>query len=160
MGKKIKKGFTLVELLVVIAIIAILAAIIAPNAFKAIEKSKVATIESDYKAIKTATLSYYADTGRWPDNSDNRGSDPGLVKEPKDGVDGWNGPYIEKWPNKNPWGQKYLFLSNVTNGTGETWIRMYNVPKKAVDRIKADLNGGNEIVRGDEKCLDLIISEQ
>ncbi|NCC82098.1 MAG: prepilin-type N-terminal cleavage/methylation domain-containing protein [Clostridia bacterium] len=41
---KNKKGFTLVELLVVIAIIAILAAVVAPNAFKAIEKSKVTAI--------------------------------------------------------------------------------------------------------------------
>ncbi|MGQ9755989.1 MAG: type II secretion system protein, partial [Desulfotomaculales bacterium] len=37
-----RRGFTLVELLVVIAIIGILAAIISPNAFKAIEKGKVA----------------------------------------------------------------------------------------------------------------------
>ncbi|WP_333870599.1 type II secretion system protein [Desulforamulus putei] len=36
------RGFTLVELLVVIAIIGILAAVIAPNAFKAVEKGKVA----------------------------------------------------------------------------------------------------------------------
>ncbi|SHJ08964.1 prepilin-type N-terminal cleavage/methylation domain-containing protein [Desulfofundulus thermosubterraneus] len=39
---KNEKDFTLVELLVVIAIISILAAIIAPNAFKAVEKAKVA----------------------------------------------------------------------------------------------------------------------
>ena len=37
-----KKGFTLVELLVVIAVIAILASVIAPNAFSAMEKAKVA----------------------------------------------------------------------------------------------------------------------
>ena len=36
------KGFTLIELIVVIAIIAILGAIIAPNAFRAIEKAKMA----------------------------------------------------------------------------------------------------------------------
>ena len=36
------RGFTLVELLVVIAIIGILAAVIATNAFRAVEKGKVA----------------------------------------------------------------------------------------------------------------------
>ncbi|MBE3588244.1 MAG: prepilin-type N-terminal cleavage/methylation domain-containing protein [Thermoanaerobacteraceae bacterium] len=62
------RGFTLVELLVVIAIIGILAAIIAPNAFKAIEKSKVAAAEADYKSIKAAALNFYTDIGKWPDS--------------------------------------------------------------------------------------------
>jgi general secretion pathway protein G len=88
--KKIKKGFTLIELLVVIAIIAILAAVIAPNAFKAIEKSKVSSAISDYKAIKTASLSYYSDTGKWPGNS---AAATGFVTDPT-GVSGWNGPYL------------------------------------------------------------------
>ena len=35
-----QKGFTLVELLVVIAIIAVLAAVVAPNAFKVIDNAK------------------------------------------------------------------------------------------------------------------------
>ena len=60
------KGFTLIELLIVIAIIGILAAIIAPNAFNAIEKAKIAKVISDLNAIKTASLIYYADMGFWP----------------------------------------------------------------------------------------------
>ena len=44
-----RKWFTLIELIVVISIIAVLSAIIAPNAFRAIEKSKITKALSDIK---------------------------------------------------------------------------------------------------------------
>ena len=90
-----RKSFTLIELLVVIAIIAILAAIVAPNAFRAIEKGKVAATIRDYRAIKSAVMAYYADTGTWPPDCGGS-SCPGLLTN--DGKPGWNGPYLEKWP--------------------------------------------------------------
>ncbi len=106
-----EKGFTLIELLVVIAIIGILAAIIAPNAFTAIEKSKIARIESDVRAIKNAALMCYGDTGRWPldgisgdhdgDGIDDR-CEGGDFLFDYSGFEGWDGPYLEKW-GKVPW---------------------------------------------------------
>jgi len=99
------RGFTLVELLVVIAIIGILAAVIAPNAFKAVEKAKVAKVEADLKAFKAASLNYYTDTGKWPTDQ-GPGVDPGFVTN-VDNVDGWNGPYLERWPADTPFGGKY-----------------------------------------------------
>ncbi|WP_027626690.1 type II secretion system protein GspG [Clostridium lundense] len=174
MIKKVKKGFTLVELLVVIAIIAILAAIIAPNAFKAIEKSKVATAESDYKAIKTAALSYYADTGDWPKGQSN--NDPNLVDEPSEESlkKVWNGPYLEKWPTKNPWGGTYTFKNNEDGNVpveddkdkkNYKYIELTKVPTSARDRLEADLDGGNGnedtgVVRYKGDTVYLIISEQ
>ncbi|MEW9096327.1 MAG: prepilin-type N-terminal cleavage/methylation domain-containing protein [Clostridiaceae bacterium] len=146
MLKKIKRGFTLVELLVVIAIIAILAAIISPNAFKAIEKSKVATVESDYRAIKTATLSYYTDTGKWPSIYD--ATSEGLYITGKDNngnkLDNWDGPYLEKLPNKNPWGGDYKI-----NAVGDIVELEFNkVPLKAAEKIDLDLDGVGENHRG------------
>ena len=64
--KKNNKGFTLVELLVVIAIIGILAVVAVPALFKNIEKGKVADLESDISAIRSAALSVYADTSVMP----------------------------------------------------------------------------------------------
>ena len=64
--KKNNKGFTLVELLVVIAIIGILAVVAVPALFKNINKAKVADLESDYSAIKSAVLSYYTDENTFP----------------------------------------------------------------------------------------------
>lgn len=64
--KKNNKGFTLVELLVVIAIIGVLAVVAVPALFKNIEKSKVAELEADISAIKTASLAYYGDNSNYP----------------------------------------------------------------------------------------------
>ncbi|CEK36706.1 type IV pilin protein [Paraclostridium sordellii] len=59
--KKGDSGFTLIELLVVIAIIGILAVVALPDLFKNINKAKIAKVESNYNAIKTAELNYYAE---------------------------------------------------------------------------------------------------
>ena len=64
--KKNNKGFTLVELLVVIAIIGILAVVAVPALFKNIEKGKIADLEADISAIRSAALSYYADNSEYP----------------------------------------------------------------------------------------------
>ncbi|KPI53616.1 pilin [Clostridioides difficile] len=66
---KSKIGFTLVELLVVVAIIGILAVIALPALFKNIEKAKIAKLESDVTAIKSASLSYYADKSKFTDGN-------------------------------------------------------------------------------------------
>lgn len=59
--KKGDSGFTLIELLVVIAIIGILAVVALPALFKNINKAKIAKVESNYNAVKTAELNYYAE---------------------------------------------------------------------------------------------------
>ena len=64
--KKNNKGFTLVELLVVIAIIGILAVVALPALFKNIDKAKVADLEADISAIKSATISYTTDINKLP----------------------------------------------------------------------------------------------
>lgn len=66
--KKNNKGFTLVELLVVIAIIGILSVVAVPALFKNIEKGKIADLEADISAIRSAALSYYADHSEYPDD--------------------------------------------------------------------------------------------
>jgi len=104
MGKV--SSFTLIELIVVIAI---LAAIIAPSAFRAIKKAQVSKTVADMKAIKNALLTYYADTGKFPGpfyfringyGHRNIGcaayhfTNPPLMAN-EDNVPGWDGPYLE-----------------------------------------------------------------
>jgi len=139
-----EKGFTLVELLVVIAIIGILAAIIVPNAFKAIEKGKVATAEADYKAIKAAALNYYTDVGEWPEHQ-SANSDPGLTTNVGN-KPGWNGPYLERWKDKNPWGGDYKFQNGSyidwdgqSGNDAAVYLKLTGVPVSAADRMISDL---------------------
>ena len=92
--KKNNKGFTLVELLVVIAIIGILAVVAVPALFKNIEKSKVASLESDISAIKSATVSYVTDKNLLPFNqstADQTGA--GIKATLNNELDGISNPY-------------------------------------------------------------------
>ncbi len=161
--KKNQKGFTLVELLVVIAIIGILAAVIAPNAFKAVEKGKVAAVEADFKAIKSAALNYYTDTGVWPvDGADSIG----FITT--SGIDGWNGPYLERWPARNPWGGDYTFrngvaVSGISITSSYKYLELDDLTTDARTRLEADLdggtaNGGTGVVRYTGNMVYIVIS--
>lgn len=105
-----QRGFTLVELLVVIAIIGVLAGIVSPSAFKAVDKAKVAKVVQDLRSIRAAALAYYADTGQFPPDDDIyvHNNVPGRRRgwdflTNKAGVAGWNGPYLENWPLNPFW---------------------------------------------------------
>ncbi len=139
--KKSSRGFTLIELLVVIAIIGILAAIIAPNAFKAIEKSKVAAVESDYKAVKSATLMYYSDTGTWPtaDNDFNNNDHENAIFVTDDGTTGWDGPYLEKWPTRDPWGGGYTLATGTWDSEEFVAFAASKVTDKSARKVLNDL---------------------
>lgn len=71
--KKNNKGFTLVELLVVIAIIGILAVVALPALFKNIDKAKVADLEADISALKSASMSYVAEENAFPQGTGGEG---------------------------------------------------------------------------------------
>lgn len=137
MWKRVRdeRGFTLVELLVVIAIIGILAVIILPSVLEAIEKSKVAAAEADYRAIRAAVLSAHMDTGTWPPSSQQQGQDPGLVDKSnwKNGApDTWNGPYLERWPSKNPWGGHYTYVNGIFEFLRPYWGGFRQVSRAVV----------------------------
>ena len=57
------QGFTLIEMIGVLAIIAVLVAAVAPRIFGAIRKSKITTMATYCKTLKSAVMDYYADMG-------------------------------------------------------------------------------------------------
>ncbi|MEF3245260.1 MAG: prepilin-type N-terminal cleavage/methylation domain-containing protein [Caldisericaceae bacterium] len=61
-----KKGFTLIELMIAIAIIIILAAIIVQSYFTLVNRSRVAVIEYNLKAIATALEAFKTNWTKYP----------------------------------------------------------------------------------------------
>ena len=61
------RGFTLIELLVVMAIIGTLLAIVAPQYFKSLDRSRESTLRQNLRATREAIDRYYGDLGRYPD---------------------------------------------------------------------------------------------
>jgi len=155
-------AFTLIEVLVVIAIIAILASVIAPNAFRAVEKAKVSHLAQNLGAFRTALLAYYSDIGFWPPDVGPYG-DPGFMKPlPYDVRTGnpvagapyglpanwqatvnaqWDGPYLERMPAKNPWGGSYDYENWMTPlalpDPPGIYLTVRNLPRSVVDYIKS-----------------------
>ena len=163
--KKNNKGFTLVELLVVIAIIGILAVVAVPALFKNIEKGKVAELESDISAIRSAALSYYADNGIYPNevvaissNDDTAGdlekTGDSLAKE------------IESL--SNPFDANYIVGEVEADGTPnndnpatppDSLILKINAPKLSTDGLSKLINDlGDVMVTGEDSSnIEVII---
>jgi general secretion pathway protein G len=151
----VRKGFTLIELIVVIAIIAILAAIVAPNAFRAIEKAKISGSIEDYRSMKTAAMAYYSDVGGWVANCTGQDCVVGFVtNNSTTPILGWDGPYLEKWPQTTKWSGNYTWFNyNGTNfgptpAVGERWISIANVPLSAAQRIDDQFDGSRNGTTG------------
>jgi len=69
-----EKGFTLIELLIVVAILGIIAAVVIPNLGAFMVTGKLSAANSEVENVKTASLAYYAENERWPDNSGDIGA--------------------------------------------------------------------------------------
>jgi general secretion pathway protein G len=149
-GNKISNrfAFTLIELIVVIAIIAVLAAIISPNAFRAIEKSKVTKAVADFKNIHQSCAALYADTGQWPGLNSSRLKLSELYVNP--GWQGWDGPYLESSSDMHPWGGTIRFWTNWN------WGRQLNMDLVlCYDRMNYDDSSlGHTIPAGSARKID------
>lgn len=61
-----RRGFTLIELLVVLSVIALLLAIVTPNTFKPLARSKDVVLHKDLQSMRDAIDHYYGDKNRYP----------------------------------------------------------------------------------------------
>lgn len=164
-----KRGFTLIEMMVVIAIIAVLAAVVAPQAFKAIDKAKYSGTIEDFNSIKTAAAAYYADLGSYPSSC---ATDALCTTQfcTGEGITGWDGPYLDKWPSGGRLSatSKYTFTNN-TAGNGvefgaaanETFITITNTTAAQLTKLDTSLDGNNganagNVQEGDTTATDLM----
>jgi len=126
--KHAREGFTLWEVLIAMAIVGGLMAVIVPQLFSYLERSKRDTAKTTLLQFKQAITLYQTDTSKLPvDLRD-------LVKRPAD-VENWSGPYLgKKAVPLDPWGRKYVYkptpeaenpyelYSRGKSGKKEDWI--------------------------------------
>jgi len=99
-------GFTLIEIMVVLAIIAVLIVMSLLSISTIIWKTKIDKVVSDVWAFERACGEYYIDLAHWPGDV-GPGTDPGFVAN--NGEARWKGPYLQKWPESNPFGGNWDF---------------------------------------------------
>jgi general secretion pathway protein G len=98
-------GFTLIELLVVVVIIGLLAGLVAPRYFGQVGKSNTNIARAQIEQLGKALDTYRIDVGAYPTSEQGLQA---LVAKP-DGVDRWQGPYLQKQVPGDPWGRAYRY---------------------------------------------------
>ncbi len=98
-------GFTLLELLVVMVIIGLLAGYVGPKYFAQLGKSEVKSAKAQLNSLRKALDVYRLDTGGYPDQQAGLSA---LITAPQ-GVNGWQGPYLQKDVPNDPWGHAYIY---------------------------------------------------
>lgn len=105
-------GFTLLELLVVMVIIGLLAAYVAPRYFSQVGKSEVRSAQAQVSALRSALDTYRLDVGQYPSTQQGLAA---LLTRPE-GLQRWNGPYLQKAAPPDPWGRPYQYKSPGEHG--------------------------------------------
>jgi prepilin-type N-terminal cleavage/methylation domain-containing protein len=70
-NKQYRLGFTLIEMVGVLAVIAILAALLVPKIFAAIDESRYNNTVASINSVKAATMSYFGKQGSFPSATNN-----------------------------------------------------------------------------------------
>jgi general secretion pathway protein G len=109
---KNSKGFTLIELLIVMIILGLIASLVAPKMFSKVSSAKTGTARAQIELLGTALDAYRLDNGAYPTTAQ------GLValREPVQGLDTWDGPYLPKAVPNDPWNRPYIYKSPGDHG--------------------------------------------
>ena len=98
-------GVTLIEMMVVVTIIALFAALVLPKMIGQADRARKTAARAQINAYMTALGSYKLDTGGFPNN------EQGLLalRVKPENVNNWQGPYLTKDIENDPWGHPYLY---------------------------------------------------
>ncbi len=119
------QGFTLIELMVVVVILGVLAAMVVPRVMDRPDQARVVKVQQDIRAIQSALDLYKLDNYKYPTTDQEL-----SVLIPK---------YIKSVP-KDPWGNKYRYLSPGVHGPIDIFTYGADNLKGGVD---ADKDIGN-----------------
>jgi len=104
-----KKGFTLIELMLVVIIIGVLAAIVTPRFVGRNEDAKIAAAKANITSIALGLDMFQMHMDGYPDSLEDLIVDPGSEYT-------WKGPYLNKAPNRDPWGNPYIYQQQTQDG--------------------------------------------
>jgi general secretion pathway protein G len=107
MNKRLRRqaGVTLIEMMVVVTIIALFAALVLPKMMHQADRARVTAAHAQINAYMTALGSYKLDTGNFPT------TEQGLqaLRQKPEGVENWQGPYLQKEIENDPWKHSYIY---------------------------------------------------
>jgi general secretion pathway protein G len=98
-------GVTLIEMMVVVTIIALFAALVLPKMLHQADRARVTAAHAQINAYLTALGAYKLDTGIFPTTEQGL---PALRGKPEN-VANWQGPYLQKDIENDPWGHPYVY---------------------------------------------------
>ncbi len=98
-------GVTLIEMMVVVTIIALFAALVLPKMLHQADRARVTAAHAQINAYMTALGAYKLDTGIFPT------TEQGLqaLRVKPENVNSWQGPYLQKDIENDPWGHPYAY---------------------------------------------------
>lgn len=102
-------GFTFVETLAVLAIMALLTAGAGVSTIQIVDQARRTEAKEEIASFKSALQSYYVDCGSFPTAAQGLEalwSKPVLVPVSEN----WNGPYLDRQVQRDPWGNEYVYL--------------------------------------------------
>ncbi len=102
---KSEAGVTLIEMMVVVTIIALFAALVLPRMLGQADRARKTAARAQINAYMTALGSYKLDTGLFPT------TEQGLqaLRTKPENVTNWQGPYLLKDIEMDPWGHAYVY---------------------------------------------------
>lgn len=105
-------GFTLIELLIVMIILGLIASLVAPKMFNKVSSAKTGTARSQIELLGTALDAYRLDNGAYPTTVQGLNA----LRDPVQGLQTWEGPYLPKPVPDDPWNRPYMYKSPGDHG--------------------------------------------
>jgi general secretion pathway protein G len=109
-----QSGVTLIEMLVVVTIIGLFVALVGPSIWKRVDTGRVTAARAQIHNFMGALANYKLDTGTFPT------TEQGLkaLRLRPEGLNQWNGPYMDQEIPKDPWGREYAYHYPGEHGDG------------------------------------------
>jgi general secretion pathway protein G len=135
MRRKREAGVTLIEMLVVVTIIGLFVALVGPSIWKKVDTGRITAARTQIHNFMGALANYKLDTGTFPT------TEQGLqaLRVKPEGVNQWNGPYMDQDIPKDPWGRDYLYRFPGEHGDGPDILSYGQDGQAGGDGTNADI---------------------